>query len=175
MTDAAIFNAPVHHHPAGPAHQCNLRPCARNSEQSAARIVALTLIASGEVKPCEVAALEAIRAHELLGLTREAWHDVVHALCADLLLSATRRRDCVIDSTTIKRLLSDVDDIALQRLVLRVCATIIDADGQIDDAEIIVLKAVFEHWGLLPNDQELPASAAYGSDFQIVLRESQQT
>ena len=148
-------------------HLSSTRRYPRNSPHAAARIVALALISSGEVKPAEVAALEAMQAHAQLGLTQQAWHDVVHELCTDLLASATQRTDCLIDSRMIKRLLGDVDDVTLQRLVLRLCAAAINADGQIDDGESIVMLAAIDHWGLDPDEQELLEPLLYGLDFQV--------
>ncbi len=139
----------------------------RNSPHAAARIVALALISTGEVKPSEVAVLEAMQAHEQLGLTQQEWHDVVHELCADLLASATQSTDCLIDSRMIERLLGDVDDVTLQRLVLRLCTAAINADGQIDDGESFVMLAAIDRWGLDPDEQELLEPLLYGLDFQV--------
>ena len=121
-----------------------------NSPHAAARIVALTLLSDGQFQPTELAMLEAIQAHEQLGLTRHEWHDVVHEFCADLLASATRSTDCLIDSRTIARLLADVDNVTLQCLVLRLCTALINADRQVDKGESIVLLAAIDHWGLHP-------------------------
>lgn len=148
-------------------HSSSTRRYPRNSPHAAARIVALALISKGEVKPSEVAVLEAMQAHEQLGLTQQEWHDVVHELCADLLASATQSTDCLIDSRMIERLLADVDDVTLQRLVLRLCTATINADGQIDDGESFVMLAAIDHWGLDPDEHELLEPLLYGLDFQV--------
>ena len=75
---------------------------------------------------------------------------VVHEFCADLLASATRSTDCLIDSRMIARLLADVDHVTLQCLVLRLCTALINADRQVDKGESIVLLAAIDHWGLHP-------------------------
>ncbi len=151
-------------------HWSSTRRYPRNSPHAAARIVALALISSGEVKPSEVAVLEAMQAHEQLGLTQQEWHDVVDELCTDLLASTTRGTDCLIDSRMIERLLGDVDDVRLQRLVLRLCTAAINADGQIDDGESFVMLAAIDQWGLDPDGQELLEPLLYGLDFQVVRR-----
>ena len=151
-------------------HSSSTRRYPRNSPHAAAHIVALALISSGEVKPSEVAVLEALLAHEQLGLTQHEWHDVVHGLCADLLASATPGADCLIDSQMIERLLCDVDDVRLQRVVVRLCTAAINADGQIDDGESFVMLAAIDHWGLDPDEQELLEPLLYGLDFQVVAR-----
>ena len=144
-----------------------MRSYPRNSPHAAARIVALALLSNGETKPTELAMLEAIQAHEQLALSRQEWHDVVHELCADLLASATRSAECLIDSRMIERLLAEVDDVTLQRLVLRLCTAVINADGEIDDGESIVLLAAIDRWGLHPDEHELLEPLLYGLDFQV--------
>ena len=151
-------------------HSSSTRRYARNSPQAAANIVALALISNGEVKPSEVAVLEAMRAHEQLGLTRQEWHDVVHELCIDLLGSATHGTDCQIDGRMIEQMLADIDDVALQRLVLRLCTAVVNADGKIDDGESIVVLAAIDHWGLHPDEHELLEPLLYGLDFQVTAR-----
>lgn len=151
-------------------HFSLIRRHPRNSPKAAANIVALALISNGEVKPSEVAVLEAMRVHEQLGLTRQEWHDVVHELCIDLLGSATHGTDCQIDGRMIERMLADVDDVTLQRLVLRLCTAVVNADGQIDDGESIVVLAAIDQWGLHPDEHELLEPLLYGLDFQVTPR-----
>ncbi len=83
-------------------HSSSARRYPRNSPHAAARIVALAHISNGEVEPPEVAVLEAMRAHNQFGLTRQEWHGVVNELCTDLLGSATQGTDCLIDSRMIR-------------------------------------------------------------------------
>ena len=151
-------------------HSSSARRYSRNSPHAAARIVALALISNGMVTSAELAVLEAMRAHEQLGLTRQQWHDVVDELCADLLQAATPCTDCHVGSGTIERLLEDVSEVALQRLVLRLCTAVINADRQIDEGESIVLRAAIDSWGLHPDEQELLEPLLYGLDFQVVPR-----
>lgn len=147
-----------------------MRRYPRNSPQAAANIIALAFISDGEVKPSEVAMLEAMRAHEHLGLTRQQWHDVVHKLCIDLLGSATYGTDCEVDGRMIEGMLANVDDVTLQRLVLRLCAAVVSADGQIDANESIVVLAAIDQWGLHPDEHELLEPLLYGLDFQVTRR-----
>lgn len=151
-------------------HSSSTQRYPRNSPQAAGRILALALIANGEVKASELAVLEAMQAHDQLGLTRQEWHDVLHELCADLLLSAQMRPDCLIDPQMIEGLLAGVDNVTLQRLVLRLCTEIVNADGQIDSGESIVVLTAIDHWGLHPDEQELLEPLLYGLDFQVTAR-----
>lgn len=148
-----------------PYSQLRLYPC--NSAEAAARIVAIVLIANGRIKAVETAALEALQAHERLGLTRPQWHGVIHDLCADLLGPARCGDNGCIPSEMLDRILDEVDDDTTRRLVLRLCSAVVHADRQIDDGESFVLLAAIERWGLHPEDQALLEPMLYGTDFQV--------
>lgn len=144
-----------------------LRLYPRNSAEAAARIVALALIANGSIKAVESAALDALQAHERLGLNRPQWHGVIHDLCADLLGPARCGDEGCIPSELLDRMLDEVDDDTQRRLVLRLCSAVVHADCQIDDGESFVLLAAIERWGLHPDDRALLEPMLYGADFQV--------
>jgi hypothetical protein len=144
-----------------------LRHYTRNSAEAAARIVALALIANGRIKAVETAALDALRAHERLGLTRPQWHGVIHDLCSDLLGPARCGDEGCIPSELLDRMLDEVGDDTTRRLVLRLCSAVVHADRQIDDGESFLLLALIERWGLHPDDHALLEPMLYGRDFQV--------
>jgi uncharacterized tellurite resistance protein B-like protein len=151
-------------------HSSSARRYPRNSPHAAGRIVALALIANGEVKPAEWAELESKQVHEQLGLSREQWHDVIGDLYIDLVGSATPLADCMVDTRMIELLLDDVDDLALRLRVLRLCTAVINADRQVDEGESAVLRAAVDRWELYPEELELVEPLLYGLDFQVVPR-----
>ncbi|TDP62080.1 TerB family tellurite resistance protein [Roseateles toxinivorans] len=148
-----------------PDPQLRSYPC--NSAEAAARIVALALIANGRIDAVESAALDALQAHERLGLTRQQWHGVIHDLCADLLGPARCGDEGCIPSELLNRMLDEVDDDTTRRLVLRLSSAVVQADRQIDDGESILLLAAIERWGLHPDDQALLEPMLCGADFQV--------
>lgn len=141
-----------------------------NSPRAAARILALALISNGRMQPSELAALAAIDANGQLGITDEEWHGVVQELSVDLLSTAQRGSQCIIDSSLVEAMLDEVDDVALQRCVLRLCMAVIHADGEVDDGESIVLLAAVDRWELHPEEQPLLEPLLYGLDFQVAAR-----
>jgi len=141
-----------------------------NSPQAAARIVALALIANGEVKASEWTELKSMRVHHQLGLTIEEWHDIVSDLYLELVGSAKSLSDGLRDTLMMKLLLDSVDDPGLQRQVIRLCAGVINADGQVDEGESAFLLAILSEWALRPEDDALVAPLLYGLDFQVVER-----
>lgn len=127
-----------------------MRKYAQNSPQAVARVVALTVLADGDVSQAELALLDAIAADPQLGLEREALHAVIDTFCEDLLSSrqlAWADR-CPVDAYTLSQLLSEIDDPALRRKVLGLCVKMAEVDGCVAEGESIVLGAAIEHWAL---------------------------
>ena len=121
-----------------------------NSPQAAARIVALTLVADGDIGEIELELLDRVAAHEQLGLQRQALHALLDSFCEDLLSSGQLAwaDACPVDERTLADLMSEVQDPALRLTVLRLCVQLAEIDAQVDDGESIVLAAAVEHWGL---------------------------
>ena len=121
-----------------------------DSPQAAARIVALAAMADGHLDRRELDHLERIGVHDQLGMTRADWHDVLHALCEDL-LACTRLTwgdACSVDPLTLQHLLAEVHDPALRERVLALSLVAAEADAQVTDGEALVLAAAVERWGL---------------------------
>ncbi len=127
-----------------------MRPYPRNSPQAACRIVALTLLADGNLCRREIAMLERLEAPLQLGLSMTEVHAVVHAFCEDLLSTAGLNwtQVCTVQMPTLESLLAEVDDPVLQRRVLGLCFAIVEADGHLADAEANVLEVILARWGL---------------------------
>lgn len=124
-----------------------VRPYPRNSPHAAGRLVALALIANGQVKAVESARLREIDALAQLGLTRRQWHDIVAQLCDDLLAAAPGRTACTIDRATLGGWFDELDDRELQTRVIRLSVELILADGRIGPGESALLRVASEHWG----------------------------
>jgi uncharacterized tellurite resistance protein B-like protein len=127
-----------------------MRTYSNNSPQAAARIVALAMLADGEVSKPELDLLDRLGAHEQLGLQAEALHAVVQACREDMLLPAhlTWADAGQVDPRTLAELMAEIDDPELRRKVLRLCVAVVEADGQVAEGESVVLVAAVEHWGL---------------------------
>lgn len=127
-----------------------MRKYAQNSPQAAARLVALTLIADGDVGKAELALLDDLVVHEQLGLERDALHAVIDTFCEDLLSSKQLEwaDACPVDEYTLVELMGEIDDATLRRKVLDLCVMLAEVDGQVGEGESIVLSAAMAHWGL---------------------------
>jgi len=121
-----------------------------NSPQAAARIVALAMLADGQMCRAEINVLDRLRAHEQLGLRADELHSVVHSMCNDLLSAAelTWAHACQVDPRTLAKLMAEIDDPELRLKILGLCIAVIEADGRVVAGEAIVLMVAVEHWGL---------------------------
>ena len=137
-----------------------MRTYAPNSPQAAARIVALTLVADGDVGQAELDMLDKFAVHQQLGLERAALHEVVDAFCEDLLSSkqlAWADR-CPVDASTLSELLGEIGEPKLRRTLLGLCVQLAEVDTVLADGESVVLDAAMELWGL-PRQTLRPVAA----------------
>lgn len=147
-----------------------IRTYARNSPQAAGRIVALALVANGEINACEWDALRELRAHERLGLDAAQWHDLLDELCSDLIAASRPGQDCVVGAIVLEAWLDQVDDPKLHTLVVELAAAIIQADGHVHPGESAVLRAALARWALSMDDRCRIEPLIYGLDFQVLRR-----
>lgn len=127
-----------------------MRSYPTNSPEAAARIVALTMLADGHLSQSELNVLRRSGGSEPLGLEPGRLHDVVHALCEDLLHGAqvSWSGTCRVDPHTLSQLLSEIDDPTLRERVLALCVQVAEADDHVSDGESLVLTHAVEQWGL---------------------------
>lgn len=121
-----------------------------NSPQAAARIVALTVVADGDIGDAEIKWLDRLAVHEQLGLPRHELHALLDTFCEDLLSSDQLKwaDACPVDERTLADLMGEVQDPALRLKLLRLCVELAEVDAHVDDGESSVLIAAVEHWGL---------------------------
>lgn len=127
-----------------------MRSYPANSPQAAARIVALTAVADGDIGEAEIEWLDRLAVHEQLGLARHELHVLLDTFCEDLLSSGQLpwAGACPVDERTLADLMGEIEDPALRLNLLRVCVELAEADACVDEGESIVLVAAVEHWGL---------------------------
>ena len=121
-----------------------------NSPQAAARIVALTVIADGDIGEAEIEWLDRLSVHEQLGLARHELHTLLDTFCEDLLSSGQLNwaDACPVDECTLADLMGEIQDPSLRLKLLRWCVELAESDAHVAQGESIVLVAAVEHWGL---------------------------
>jgi uncharacterized tellurite resistance protein B-like protein len=127
-----------------------MRSYPANSPQAAARIVALTVLADGDIADAEIERLDRLAVHEQLGLARHELHALFDSFCEDLLSSHQLEwaDACPVDERTLADLMGEIQDPALRLKLLRLCVELAAADAHVTEGESIVLVAAVEHWGL---------------------------
>ena len=127
-----------------------MRTYPRDSAQAAARIIALTLLADGDIGEAEIELLSRLDVPHQLGLSQSDLHAVIDTFCEDLLSSQQLiwADACPVDERTLADLMGEIEDPALRRKVLRLCVEIAEVDDRVTEGESIVLVAAVEHWGL---------------------------
>lgn len=121
-----------------------------NSPQAAARIVALTVVADGDIGDAEIECLDRLSVHEQLGLARHELHALLDNFCEDLLSSGQLQwaHACPVDERTLANLMSEIQDPVLRLTLLRMCVELAEVDAHVDEGESTVLVAAVEYWGL---------------------------
>jgi uncharacterized tellurite resistance protein B-like protein len=132
-----------------------------NSPEAAARIIALTMLADGHLSQNELDVLHRRGGCEQLGLEPDRLHDVLLALCEDLLHGAqiSWSEACKVDPHALSRLMSEIDDPALRERVLALCVQVAEADEHPSEAESLLLTHAVEQWGLRARMFQLRAAA----------------
>lgn len=127
-----------------------MRTYPHNSPQAAARVLALALLADGDLSPRELQILERLDAHRRLGLTRDELHAVLQTFCEDLLYTArlTWCNTCRVEVSAMHQMLDEIEDPRLQRLLLSLCMAAVVADERVTDDEASVIEVAAQRWGL---------------------------
>lgn len=134
----------------GAAHiaPIGLRRYPRDSAHAAARIVALALMANGRIKSVEAATLDAVEAHAWLGIERHEWYAVLGQLRLDLLQHVRSSRGFSISDAALERLLDDVGNEELRRVVAALSVAVIHADRRVALGEQAFLAALERKWSV---------------------------
>lgn len=130
-----------------------MRTYPQNSPQAAARILALTMLADGHVSQTELDTLDQLQACDALGMPQQQLHEVVHAVCEDLVTQSSGSWCSAfqLDAQTLDALLTEVDDPALRQTIWHLCLSIAQADGHLAEGESEVLRQVLKQWKLQPH------------------------
>ena len=125
-----------------------MRPYPHNSPQAAARIVALAMLADGNLSKTEFDAIERMGVCRQLRLTPEELDSIIETCCVDLLAHNRLSWDQSIrfDERMLAQVLSEVDDPALRRDVMRVCSEVVEADHYVAENEWALLSAMANQW-----------------------------
>ena len=125
-----------------------MRRYTQNSPEAMARIIALVVLADGDLDDCEVEMLDRLGVYERIGASRRTFIRVVQEYFEDLLRDHTGDRVPLLDAQRLDAVLDAVDDEKKRVDLAAIMLSLISADGDMSDAELATLRHVLEHWGL---------------------------
>jgi uncharacterized tellurite resistance protein B-like protein len=119
-----------------------------DSPEAAARLLAMALVADGHYAISEIKALDRLSAPARLGLTPEAFKQVIDHFCEDLLLASHGEwlGSAAIDAVTRSRLFGEVQNAALGAEVRALCEAVMLSDGHLADGETALLDELARAW-----------------------------
>lgn len=125
-----------------------MRSYPTDSPQAVARIVALALLADGNLHPRELDALQCMRRSQDVSLPDDTLRTVLREFCEDLLAThgAAQASTLMLDDATITALLDEVQDESLRIRVLQLCVAVIEADTHLARGELRMLYAASLRW-----------------------------
>ena len=130
-----------------------MRNYPRNSPQAAARLVALAALADGHLSLKEIRKLEQAHAAQRLGLSVDAFSQVLQSLSEDMLATAFTHwgTACQLDEDLLPALLREVEDPALRHTVLALCVEVAQADSHLVPSECGLIARMVLHWQGIPH------------------------
>jgi hypothetical protein len=124
-----------------------------DSPQALARLIALLIVADTRLDPRELAILDELDAFERIGIGRAEFLHVAGELCEELGERLQQRPWLTLsERSLIEAELQAVRDPAKQRLVVRLGAAVITADGRVQDSERVLFDHLLLRWGLTRAD-----------------------
>lgn len=127
--------------------ESQVRPYPKNSPEAMARIIALVLLADGDLDDTEVEMLDHLGIYERVGVSSDAFIRVVQEYFDDLLGDGAERIR-LIDGKRTDAVLDAVDDPQKQRDLAGMIFDLVGTDGAVNDAELVTLRHLLARWGL---------------------------
>lgn len=134
-----------------------MRAYTLNSPQAAARVLALMLIADGNVCDAELRTLNRLHAEQRLGLPVGGLDDILRELCEDIYTGTRHESLCleIFDEGAMRGLMAEVTDPWLRSEVLTLAHAAAEADQHLAQGEGLVLAAAEKYWCLKASTRPL--------------------
>jgi uncharacterized tellurite resistance protein B-like protein len=119
-----------------------------DSPEAQARLLALMLLADGDMARRELESLERERAFERIGLSRGQFLEVMNDFCDDLIAHAPLDKLGAIslDNALMDRLLADVASRARQREMCALMFAVLKADKRLSPGESLLFWRALDRW-----------------------------
>lgn len=136
-----------------------MRSYPKDSPQAAGRVLALMLVADGNVCASEIATLARLGAEGRLGLPEGGLGMLLRELCEDLMMASAHGGSLLdgLDAETLRSLMGEVADPRLRTEVLSLARAATGSDDHLADGEAFVLGAACRYWDVAPARLPQPA------------------
>ncbi|MBX9295580.1 TerB family tellurite resistance protein [Chromobacterium piscinae] len=132
-----------------------MRNYSQNSPEAIARLLAIFMIADGNMDPRELELLEKLHVYHLINLPRKQFAQVLRDVCDDISDEASDDGSIkLLERERIDNLLSDVTDRRKRILTCVLAMDISKSDGTISDSEMALLSHMMKSWGISLEDLE---------------------
>lgn len=133
-----------------------------DSPQAAGRVLALLLIADGNVCASEMAVLNRLGAERRLGLPEGGLGALLRDLCEDQLMATHHSGSLLdgLDGDALRKVMNEVADPRLRSEVLALAQAAARADEHLAEGEAFVLGAICRYWSVSPASLANPAVPA---------------
>lgn len=123
-----------------------MRTYARNSPEAVARVIAMAMIADGDLDQLELKALDKHRIPAAVGLARDDFIQVILEYCHDLLGAAQTDRVRLFDPGRVNFILDQVNVPEKQMIACSAVLVMTKADGEFSAPEQALMRHMMERW-----------------------------
>lgn len=125
-----------------------MRTYPTNSPQALARLVAMAVVADGELDNRETERLSELDIFAKIGIDSPGFYQVLMDLCRDLAGSGQGEHVSLLAPKRLEQLAAEIDKPELRRLVLSAMLVIAKADGRVSGGEQTLLRYLLERWDI---------------------------
>jgi uncharacterized tellurite resistance protein B-like protein len=131
-----------------------MRNYATDSHQAKARVIAIALLADGGLDKSELDLLAKHAVVERLGMSHEAFDQVVHEFCDDMSQFAHRNGsgELELGADSINEMLDEIQNPVLRKNLLRAVLEIVYADRRLSTGEAVLVSQAMSRWNINLSD-----------------------
>lgn len=125
-----------------------MRAYPTNSREALARLIAMAILADGQLDNREVEWLQRHDTAAMLGVEQEVLIQALLDCCRDLVGESTQERVQLLNEARLSILADDITDRALQKVALSAMLILAKADGAVSEGEQTLLRFLMSRWGI---------------------------
>ena len=125
------------------------------------RLVAVAMLADGQLSTAEMSEIAAGAAVRMIGLERGQFMEVLFDLCEDIEKQLKPNGRTLLDQRIVDQVLSEISDPSIQRSTQNAMSAVIACDGNIHPAEADFLGCAAETWGSAETKRKVGMASHY--------------